>query len=112
MKCFLFALLQFIGMTGLSLIVLNPADRHMILDPLEKLEMKTLPYDAVGDTLQLLIGTEYYLVNLMYPNLSLFCSLKLYCSRSQLVSFDIFHFRSNFKIVGKNYQGSGSPEYG
>jgi hypothetical protein len=47
---------KFIGMTGLSLIILNPADRHMILDPMEQLEMKTVRYDAVGDTLQLLIG--------------------------------------------------------
>jgi hypothetical protein len=43
-------------MTGLSLIILNPADRHMILDPMEQLEMKTVRYDTVGDTLQLLIG--------------------------------------------------------
>lgn len=45
-------------MTGLSLIALNPSDRHLMLDPIQPLSLDSAKYNdvIVEDTLQLFIG--------------------------------------------------------
>ena len=50
--------LQVIGLAGLSLVLLDPLERHFILDPVVTSEeqLEDLRYDIIKDTFQFLIG--------------------------------------------------------
>ena len=48
-------------MTGLSLLMLDPLDRQMLLDPLlTEEQVQGLHYDTIKETFQFLIGETLY----------------------------------------------------